>query len=164
MFRFHFKECLGTWLQARWRILHTPNSLNSLPKSETEFSSSEPLRLLKKISFLPIRVKKTGDDTRPQAKIKAVLISKLDFQPVPGWVADGFFGLYKIRDAILLWWEVVGFVQAQPSFLGEEPSLFLILNLYFLIFHISLLELIESFTLACWWHSPGNLSPDWLWR
>lgn len=98
------------------------------------------------------------------SQIKAVLISKLDFQPVPGWVADGFFGLYKIRDAILLWWEVVGFVQAQPSFLGEEPSLFLILNLYFLIFHISLLELIESFTLACWWHSPGNLSPDWLWR
>ena len=26
-------------------------------------------------------------------QIKAVLISKLDFQPVPGWVADGFWSL-----------------------------------------------------------------------
>lgn len=97
------------------------------------------------------------------SQIKAVLIGKLDFQPVPGWVADGFFGLYKVRDAILLWWEGVGFIQAQPGFLAEEPSLFLILNHYFLIFHISLLGLIESFILACWCHSLGNLSPDWLW-
>lgn len=80
------------------------------------------------------------------SQIKAVLIGKLDFQPVSGWAADGFFGLYKVRDVLLLWWEAVGFVQAQPGFLGEKPSLFLILNLYFPIFHISLLELIESYS------------------
>lgn len=75
----------------------TPNSLNSPPKSETEFGSKEP-KLLKKISFASITEKETEEHAGPE-HIKAILMGKLDFQPhriSSRWD----FGLHNVRDAI----------------------------------------------------------------
>ena len=100
-----------------------------------------------KIPFLSIS---EGNRRWHQAlsQIKAVLISKSDFQPVSGWGADGVFGLHQVRDAIFLWGEGVGTVQVQSGFLGENPSFFPVLSSYFLVFHIPWLERTGSFILA----------------
>lgn len=74
-----------------------PNSLNSPPKSETEFVSKE-LKLLKKISFASITEKETGEDAGPE-QIKVILMGKLDFQPHRISSRWGF-GLHKVTDVI----------------------------------------------------------------
>lgn len=68
--RFRFKASLKIWFPSWGQILRAPNSLGSLPKSETGLSSSELLRLLKKMCSLSIRVRETGDDTRPRVRSK----------------------------------------------------------------------------------------------
>lgn len=82
-------------------------------------------------------------------QIKAVLISKLDFQPVPGWVADGFLDSTKIGMSSLFGekgWVLFRFSQASseknyhfshPKLLFPNSSHFITWALW--IFYSSLL-------------------------